>query len=48
MSAIFLALCGVSVVAEILLYVGLFLAVWATVLYGVSAVRQLREPSTSA
>jgi len=24
------------------------LALWATVLYGASAVRQLREPSTSA
>jgi cardiolipin synthase len=51
MSAIFLALCGVPGVAEILLYVGLVLALWATVLYGVSAVRQLRElrePSTSA
>jgi cardiolipin synthase len=48
MSAIFLALCGVTDVAAVLLYVGLVLALWATVLYGVSAVRQLREPSTSA
>jgi len=48
MGAIFLALCGVQTVAEVLLYVGLVLALWATVLYGVSAVRQLREPSTSA
>jgi cardiolipin synthase len=48
MSAIFLALCGVEDVAAILLYIGLVLALWATVLYGVSAVRQLREPSTSA
>ncbi|UGS36333.1 CDP-alcohol phosphatidyltransferase family protein [Capillimicrobium parvum] len=47
MSAIFLALCGVEDVAAVLLYVGLALALWATVLYGVSAVRQLREPSRS-
>jgi CDP-diacylglycerol--glycerol-3-phosphate 3-phosphatidyltransferase len=48
MSAIFLALCGVEDLAAALLYLGLALALWATVLYGVSAVRQLREPSTSA
>jgi len=48
MGAIFLALCGVSQVAAVLLYVGLALALWATVLYGVSAVDQLRRPSTSA
>ena len=43
MSAIFLALCGVDTVADILLYIGLFLTLWATVLY----VRDAR-PSTSA
>ena len=48
MGAIFLALCGVPDVPAVLLYVGLVLALWATVLYGASAVRQLREPSTSA
>ena len=48
MGAIFLALCGVPDAPAILLYVGLVLALWATVLYGASAVRQLREPSTSA
>ncbi|MEZ5121652.1 MAG: CDP-alcohol phosphatidyltransferase family protein [Solirubrobacterales bacterium] len=48
MGAIFLALCGVPDVPAILLYVGLALALWATVLYGASAIRQLREPSTSA
>ena len=43
MSAIFLALCGVDTVAEVLLYVGLVLTLWATALY----VRDAR-PSTSA
>jgi cardiolipin synthase len=43
MSAIFLALCGVQTVADVLLYIGLFLTLWATVLY----VRDAR-PSTSA
>jgi CDP-diacylglycerol--glycerol-3-phosphate 3-phosphatidyltransferase len=45
MSAVFLALCGLEAVAAVLLYVGLALAIWATVLYGRSALRQLREPS---
>ena len=40
MSAIFFALCGLEVLGEILLYIGLFLAIWATVLY-------IREGSTS-
>jgi CDP-diacylglycerol--glycerol-3-phosphate 3-phosphatidyltransferase len=43
MSAIFLAICGVDTVADVLLYVGLVLTLWATVLY----VRDAR-PSTSA
>jgi CDP-diacylglycerol--glycerol-3-phosphate 3-phosphatidyltransferase len=54
MSAIFFALCGLTTVAAVLLYVGLVLALWATILYGASAIRQLRdqrdpdEPSISA
>ena len=47
MSAIFFALCGLENPAAVLLYVGLALAIWATVLYGRSAVRQLRKPSIS-
>jgi CDP-diacylglycerol--glycerol-3-phosphate 3-phosphatidyltransferase len=43
MSAIFLALCGVDTVADVLLYLGVALTLWATVLY----VRDAR-PSTSA
>ena len=43
MSAVFLALCGVDTFAEVLLYLGLFLTLWATALY----VRDAR-PSTSA
>jgi cardiolipin synthase len=48
MLAIGLALCGLDVIPEILLYIGLVLSLWATVLYGSSAVAQLRQPSTSA
>jgi len=48
MLAIGLALCGLDVIPEILLYIGLALSLWATVLYGSSAVAQLRKPSTSA
>ena len=40
MSAIFFALCGLEDFAAILLYIGLVLAIWATVLY-------IREGSTS-
>ena len=40
MSSIFFALCGLETLGEILLYVGLFFAIWATVLY-------IREGSTS-
>ncbi len=47
MAGVFLALCGVEDLAAVLLVVGLVLAIWATVLYGRSAVRQLREPSIS-
>jgi CDP-diacylglycerol--glycerol-3-phosphate 3-phosphatidyltransferase len=43
MSAVFLALCGVDTVADIFLYLGLFLTLWATALY----IRDAR-PSTSA
>jgi CDP-diacylglycerol--glycerol-3-phosphate 3-phosphatidyltransferase len=43
MSAVFLALCGVETVADVFLYVGLFLTLWATALY----IRDAR-PSTSA
>jgi cardiolipin synthase len=39
-SGIFFALCGLEVVGEVLLYVGLVLAYWATALY-------IREGSTS-
>jgi cardiolipin synthase len=48
MMAIGLALCGLDVIPEILLYIGLVLSLWATVLYGSSAAAQLRQPSTSA
>ena len=40
MSAIFFALCGLEDFAAVLLYIGLVLAIWATVLY-------IREGSTS-
>ena len=41
MSAIFVGLVGLKVVAQILLYIGLVLTLWATVLYARTAVRQL-------
>jgi cardiolipin synthase len=47
MGAVVLALCGVHDAPAILLYVGLVLSIWATVLYFRSAARQMREPSTS-
>jgi CDP-diacylglycerol--glycerol-3-phosphate 3-phosphatidyltransferase len=47
MGAVFLALCGVHHAPAILLYIGLVLSIWATVLYFRSAVRQAREPSIS-
>jgi cardiolipin synthase len=47
MLSVFLALCGVHDVPAILLYIGLALSIWATVLYFRSAVRQAREPSIS-
>jgi CDP-diacylglycerol---glycerol-3-phosphate 3-phosphatidyltransferase len=43
MSAIFLALCGVETVSDVLLYVGVALTLWATALYVWDA-----RPSTSA
>jgi len=45
MSAIFFGLTGLEDLAAILLYVGIALTLWATVLYGRTAVQQL---STSA
>ncbi|HEY8584175.1 MAG TPA: CDP-alcohol phosphatidyltransferase family protein [Capillimicrobium sp.] len=48
MSAVFFALCGMETFAEVLLYVGLALALWASVLYARSAMAQLRAPSSSA
>jgi hypothetical protein len=45
MSGIFFGLCGLQDLAAILLYVGMGLSLWATVLYGRTAVQQL---STSA
>jgi CDP-diacylglycerol--glycerol-3-phosphate 3-phosphatidyltransferase len=47
MSAIFFGLCGLDDLAAVLLYLGLALSLWATVLYGRSAMRQLKEPSIS-
>jgi phosphatidylglycerophosphate synthase len=41
MSAIFFGLCGLTTLAEVLLYVGLALALTATFLYGRTAVREL-------
>jgi cardiolipin synthase len=40
MSALFCALVGLEVLGEVLLYVGIVLAIWATILY-------IREGSTS-
>ena len=41
MSAIFFGLCGLTTLAEILLYIGLALSLTATFLYGRTAVREL-------
>src|SRR3712207_8730166 len=41
MSAVFFGLCGLEVLAAVLLYIGLFFTLWATVKYGRSAARQL-------
>ena len=46
MSAIFFGLCGLETLAEVLLYLGLALTLWATVLYGRSAVRQLSSSAS--
>lgn len=42
MTAIFLGLCGAFTVGAILLYIGLFFTLWATVEYARDAARQLR------
>jgi cardiolipin synthase (CMP-forming) len=41
MSAIFFGLVGLKTLAEVLIYLGLVLAIWATVLYARTAVEQL-------
>jgi cardiolipin synthase len=41
MSAIFFGLCGLTTLAEVLLYIGLVLSLTATFLYGRTAVREL-------
>jgi phosphatidylglycerophosphate synthase len=41
MSAIFFGLVGLKTLAEVLIYLGLVLAIWATVLYARAAVEQL-------
>jgi len=41
MSAIFFGLVGLEDLAAILLYIGIALTLWATVLYGRTAVQQL-------
>jgi cardiolipin synthase len=47
MGALFFALCGLDVLAEVLLYVGLVLALAASALYVRSGARQLRSrPAT--
>jgi len=46
MSAIFFALCGLNTLAEILLYIGIALSLWATVLYGRRAARQLSSSAS--
>ena len=42
MSSFFFAMCGLPTLAEVLLYVGLAMALWATVLYARSALEQMR------
>ncbi len=48
MGSVVLALCGVETIPTLLLYLGLVLSIWATVLYARSAIRQLGKPSISA
>jgi hypothetical protein len=50
MTALFLAMAGVGWVAEVCLYIGLVLVLWASVLYVREARRLTREqgPSSSA
>jgi phosphatidylglycerophosphate synthase len=45
MSAIFFGLCGLTTLAEVLLYTGLVLSLTATFLYGRTAVRELSSSS---
>jgi len=45
MSAIFLALCGVRTLSEVLLYVGLFLSLTATVFYARDALAEIHAAS---
>ena len=45
MSAIFFGLCGLTTLAEVLLYIGLVLSLTATFLYGRTAVRELSSSS---
>lgn len=42
MASIFVGLCGLYTFGAVLLYIGLFFTLWATVEYGRDAVRQLR------
>jgi cardiolipin synthase len=43
MTALFFGLCGLHTLGAVLLYVGLVLVIWATVLYARDAIAQLRE-----
>jgi phosphatidylglycerophosphate synthase len=45
MGSFFFAICTLTTFAEVLLFVGLALALLATVLYGISGTRQLRQSS---
>jgi len=42
MSSFFFAMCGLRTFADVLLYVGLAMALWATVLYARAAIAQIR------
>ena len=44
MGALFFAMCGLGLLAEVLLYVGLVLALVASALYVRSGLEQLRRP----
>jgi cardiolipin synthase len=45
MGSFFFAICTLTKFAEVLLFIGLLLALAATVLYGISGTRQLRQSS---